>query len=67
MASVSFLNQQDLQHFLTPPDEYLPERQANLTIEQIVAADAPVMAGFREASLVGIEACTSSGRHGRET
>ena len=41
MPSIPFLNQQDLQYFVTPPDEYIPERHANLTIEEIAAAYAP--------------------------
>ena len=42
MPSIPFLNQQDLQHFVAPQDEYIPERQANLTIEEIAAAYAPL-------------------------
>jgi len=41
MPSIPSLNQQDLQHFVVPPDEYIPERQANLTIKEIAAAYAP--------------------------
>jgi len=41
MPSIPFLNQQDLQHFVAPPDEYIPEHQANLTIGEIAAAYAP--------------------------
>ena len=38
MPSIPF---QDLQHFVAPPAEYIPERQAKLTIEEIVAAYTP--------------------------
>jgi len=41
MPSIPFLNQQDLQHYLAPPDEYIPEHQAKITIEEISAAYAP--------------------------
>jgi len=37
MPSIPFLNQQDLQHFVAPPDE----RQANLTIKEIATAYTP--------------------------
>ncbi|KAF8418278.1 hypothetical protein EV426DRAFT_700473 [Tirmania nivea] len=38
IPSVPFLNQQDLQDFVASPEEYIPERQTNLTIEEIAAA-----------------------------
>jgi len=38
IPSVPFPNQQDLRDFVAPPEEYVPERQANLTIEEIAAA-----------------------------
>jgi len=38
MPPISFLNQQDLQHFVAP---HIPEHQAKLTIEEIPAAYAP--------------------------
>jgi len=44
MSSMPFLNQQDLQHLVAPPDEYIlehQEHQANFTIEEIVSAYAP--------------------------
>jgi len=44
MPSIPFLKQQDLQHFVAPPDEYIPELHANLTIEEIAAAYAPLVA-----------------------
>jgi len=34
---VPFFNQQDLRDFVAPPEEYIPECQANLTIEEIAA------------------------------
>jgi len=40
IPSVPFLNQQDLRDFVAPPEEYAPQRQTNLTIEEI-AASAP--------------------------
>lgn len=39
--AIPLLNQQDLQAFVAPPDEYILEHQANLTIEDIAAAYAP--------------------------
>ena len=42
MPTTPFLNQQDLQAFVASPDELIPERQANLTIEDIAAAYAPL-------------------------
>jgi len=41
MPTIPFLDQQDLQAFVAPPDEYIPELQANLTIQAIAAAYAP--------------------------
>ena len=41
IPTTPFLNQQDLQAFVASPDEVIPERQANLTIEHIAAAYAP--------------------------
>ena len=41
IPSIPFLNQRYLQHFVNPPDEYIPERQANLTIKEIVETYAP--------------------------
>jgi len=38
IPSVPFLNQQGLRDFVASPEEYIPERQANLTIEEIAAA-----------------------------
>jgi len=38
IPSVPFLNQQDLRDFVASPEEYIPERQANLTIVEIGAA-----------------------------
>jgi len=38
IRSLPFLNQQDLPDFIAPPEEYIPERQANLTVEEIAAA-----------------------------
>ena len=38
--SVPFLDQHDIRNFVAPPDEYIPQRQANLTIEDIAAAYA---------------------------
>ena len=32
MPTIPFRNQQDLQGFVASPDEYIPERQANLTM-----------------------------------
>ena len=40
ISSVPFLNQQDLRDFVASPEEYIPERQANLTIEEIAAASS---------------------------
>jgi len=41
IPSVPFLNLQDLRDFVAPSDEYIPERQTNLSIEEIVAAYSP--------------------------
>ena len=41
IPSVHFLNQQDLRGFVAPPNEYIQERQTNLTIEEIAAAYSP--------------------------
>jgi len=41
IPTILFLDQQDLQAFVAPPNEYIPERQANLTIEDIPAAYTP--------------------------
>jgi len=32
MPTIPFLGQQELQAFVAPPDEYIPERQPNLNI-----------------------------------
>jgi len=41
IPSVPFLNQQDIRDFIVPRDEYIPERQTRLTIEEIAAAYSP--------------------------
>ena len=41
IPSVPFLNQQDLRGFVAPLNEYILERQTNLTIEEILAVYSP--------------------------
>ena len=41
MATIPFLDQQDLQDVVAPPDEYIPDRQVKLTIEDIAPAYVP--------------------------
>ena len=41
MPAILFLDQQDLQRFVISPEEYIPERQANLSLEEIAAAYSP--------------------------
>ena len=38
MPAIPFL---DLQRFVIPPEEYIPERQANLSLEEIASAYSP--------------------------
>jgi len=47
MLSISFLNQQDLQQFVAPPDEYIPERQTKLTIKEIDAGCPPPVPSYQ--------------------
>jgi len=41
MPSITFLNQQDLQQFVVPPDDYIPEHQTNVSTEELAAAYPP--------------------------
>jgi len=41
VPSVPFVNQQDLRDSVARPDEYIPECQTILTIEEIAAAYSP--------------------------
>ena len=43
MPAILFLDQQDLQCFVISPEEYIPERQPNLCLEEIAAAYSPLV------------------------